>query len=201
MKNIRFAPDIVFGLNVEKYHSRSRKKVIISVIDLYGREALAKYAEDYENKITEIAHHYANRGFDVVLMSFCKDEGDEKAIARILAKSNNEKIKSYYYNGDLDAALREISSAEIVIGTRFHSIVLGLIFGKKVLPIIYSNKTKNMLDDIHFEGDQLRIDEFSKSKVEDLAKYPTECADLSELRQNAEQHFAILDKFIRGEKQ
>lgn len=196
LDNVRVAPDIVFGLDSEKYKAKHEKKVVVSVIDLKTREKLKQFQADYENKILEIAEKYASGGYNVVLMSFCEAEGDEDAINRILQKTSNSKISSYYYRGDIDEAVRQISSSEIVVGTRFHSVVLGIVFGKKVLPVIYSSKTKNMLEDIGFSGRTIELKNISKLKADRIDSWLTEYGNVDRLNRASEAHFEKLDGLL-----
>lgn len=198
LKNVRVAPDIVFGLDKENYSVQQKKKVVISVINLEKRETLRKYLKAYEDKVAEIANEYAKCGYEVVLMSFCEYEGDEVAIERILEKVSSDKIQTYYYRGDIDGALRQIASAEIVIGTRFHSVVLGLVFEKNLLPIIYSKKTENMLQDIKFEGKVVSLNRISELDVSNIKSYSTQYGSVKKLKKGAEAHFKELDIILNG---
>ena len=145
----------------------------------------------------KITNYYADKNYEVVLMSFCKGEGDEDVIDRILEKTNSDKIKSYYYNGNIDEALAEIASSEIVVGTRFHSIILGLVFNKKILPIIYSSKTKNMLNDLKFKGKMLEINDIDKINDENIDSYVSNKLNIDKQRKMAEKHFEKLDELIK----
>lgn len=196
LENVRVAPDIVFGLDSEKYKAKQEKKVVVSVIDLETREKLKQFQADYENKILEIAEKYASSGYNVVLMSFCEAEGDKDAINRILQRTSNSKISSYYYRGNIGEAVRQISSSEIVVGTRFHSVVLGIVFGKKVLPVIYSNKTRNMLEDIGFSGRTIELKNISKLKADRIDSWLTEYGNVDRLNRASEAHFEKLDGLL-----
>lgn len=198
LENVRVAPDIVFGLDKKRFEIKNDKKVIISAINLESREKLSQYQDQYENRIAEIAQKYTDGGYEVVLMSFCKAEGDQLAIDRIYdATKDNKKITKYCYDGDIDKALNEIASSEIVIGTRFHSVVLGLVFEKKVLPIIYSNKTKNMLKDINYKGKLIEISEMDNLSADEVMKYPYSYGSVDKLAKESEKHFEKLDKFLK----
>ncbi|MBR5647785.1 polysaccharide pyruvyl transferase family protein [Candidatus Saccharibacteria bacterium] len=195
--NVRVAPDIVFGLDVAKYDTKQEKKIVISVIDLENRKKLSKYSKVYEEKIAEVALWYAKNGYEVVLMSFCKFEGDEDAIKRVLSRTSNDKIRPYYYHGNIGEALRLISSSEIVVGTRFHAVVLGLVFKKKVFPIIYSDKTKKMLEDINFDGISLRIEDIDSIEDPEIIMKSLCYGEIRELSEDAEEHFKKLDVFLK----
>lgn len=154
LANIRYSPDIVFSMNTDEIMAQEKKEVFISVIDC-NKKFSQKETEKYEELIINIIRLYINKGYKIILGSFCKDENDEIAVKRIVKKcSENEKkyIEKYFYRGNLNEALKKISEAKIIVGTRFHANVVGLLLNKTIIPIIYSNKTKNMLNDINFKG-------------------------------------------------
>ena len=41
-----------------------------------------------------------------------------------------------------------LANSKAIISTRYHGMILGWLLDKKVLPIIYSKKMKNVIDDI-----------------------------------------------------
>ena len=59
---------------------------------------------------------------------------------------NNGKIENIdlrLVDYDIEEALNIMGDCQIVIGTRFHANILGLLLGKTVIPIAYSDKTIN----------------------------------------------------------
>ena len=131
-------------------------------------------------------------------MSFCKYEGDEKAIDSIISKVNN--VEKYYYNGDLNGALGLLGESDIIVGSRFHANILGLVMNKTIIPIAYSDKTINTLNDINFKGrilDIRNIDEFDVSTLSDLdLNYKL---NIDKYRKEAEKHFKELDRFLKND--
>lgn len=199
LPNIRVEPDVVFGLGKNDYICKEEKKIVVSVIDLESRDSLRKYRKIYEDKILEIVEYFSDMDYEVVLMSFCETEGDENAIRRILNKTKlGDKVSAYFYKGDINEAIKEISSAEYVIGTRFHSVILGLLFNKKLLPIVYSDKTGNVLNDINYTGKCLKFDDLVNLDVLKLKTYFTKFGDTSELNIEAQKHFEKLDRFLKN---
>ena len=86
-----------------------------------------------------------------------------------------------------------MSSAEIIIGTRFHSIVLGVILQKEIIPISYSNKTNNFLIDIGFDdiiNDIRCMDEILISGRVDINI-------IKRLQESAEKQFIMLDEYLK----
>lgn len=201
LPNVRATTDIVLSLDVSKFNITNSKNVLISVINC-KRKLDDTYTKDYENKIIEIIDKMINKGYEITLMSFCKNECDEITIENIINKMSNKdyinKINKFYYNGNIDEALNIIASSEIIFGSRFHANILGMVFGKTVIPISYDNKTINLLKDIGFKGKQFDIrnmNEFNVSNLNDddlNYKY-----DISKQKKLAEESFINLDKILK----
>ncbi len=198
LKNVRYESDIVFSLNNSNYTVDKNKKVVISIIDLINNPKLKEYMQQYENFIIKLIEKFEKDKYEIVLMSFCKSEGDERAIKRILKKYNTKNnIRIHKYKGNINKAIEEISTAEIIIATRFHAMILGLVFNKKVLPIIYSDKMINVLKDIKFNGIYIRINDIPSSIPQNLDSNYIE--NLEKVRESANKQFYELDKILEKE--
>lgn len=171
---VRYAPDILFGLNVFNYKINSiEKKVVISVIDCQSRDSnpnkLSEYHEQYVDCIKNIIEILNENKFKITLLSFCEQEKDGKAIGEIISGLDQQiakNISCFLYDGlNMDTILREIGTASYIVGTRFHSIILGAILNKPILPIVYSNKTKNLLMDVKFLGNIININEIGSMLI------------------------------------
>lgn len=199
-KNITYAPDIVYGLDTKNINITNNKKALISIIDC-KRKLDESYQEKYEEKIIDLIYYFQARNYEVVLMSFCKKENDEVEIERILDKLNlkaREKISKYYYDGDIKEALNVIGDCRVVIGSRFHANILGLILDKTIIPVIYSDKTINALKDINFKGKIIDIRKLDEFKVEDLKEEDlTYKVDVSKEKELSKKHFELLDKIFK----
>lgn len=194
----RVATDIAFSLNTNLIDKVSKEKTaVFSIIDAYKKfdDITAK---KYDQTIIDMTNQLLLEDYEVTYMSFCKDEGDENAIYRILGHfEGNVKIKCYMYENNLDEALGILAKNEMVIASRFHATILGLLFGKKVLPIAYSDKTTNILNDMGFKGpivDIRKIDTFYGKKFE-LSKLQVN--DVTSQVKLAEKQFQELDKVLK----
>ena len=164
-----------------------------------------------ERKILEEILRTLRAGEPVTLASFCDRYGDWDAACRLLNTiqstdpgayrewRENKLLRAYRYRGaaeEREKILRAMAVADRVIGGRFHSIVLGLVLGKKVLPICYDVKSENLLADLGFGDKGIRIlnpvadQEMSEGYV-GLSQEKTE-----ELEKAAEQQFAVLDEYL-----
>lgn len=200
LNNIRCAPDIVFTLNREKYTLTSDiKKVGISVIDLTDRNELMQYRDAYEEKIASVIIDFIDEGYEIDLYSFCQQQNDELCAERIIEKISNEKknkINRKYYRGNIDYILNSIAQDEYMIATRFHAMILGWKFNKKVYPLIYSDKMKNVIDDLGFKGQYNFIHNIDYLSIETIKKNSYNLPTLKELEYKAEKQFSELDKFL-----
>lgn len=200
LNNVRYAPDVVFNLECNESAGSSRK-VIISVINMEernGKFSISQYTDLYEKIIQRIAEYYVEREYEVVFVSFCESQGDEKAINRIIERlEEREKVQVLFYHNKIKEVLQLFSEAQIVIGTRFHSIILGWLNKKKVLPIVYDEKTKNVLDDLNYNN-YLNLEEMESCDLEDKLERIEELRDevVDVLKNEAYMQFWALDKLL-----
>ena len=150
-----------------------------------------------------LLNDYLHNGYTLTLSSFCKEEGDEEAIARLRAKMGIEdtdpRVKNVFYNGkNEDEVLAAMASAEGIIATRFHAAILGLVAKRPVLPIVYSDKTLHVLEDIGFTGKVLDLRKGDSITFEEAQEnFQKICLpDVDKLAKEAEQHFAKLDELF-----
>lgn len=140
-------------------------------------------------------------GYEIELLSFCCMEGDEEAIKELIGKLNPEekkKVVASGYKGDLDECIQKIAESEIVIATRFHAVILGWLFGKKVFPIIYSQKTKKVLNDMNVSF-CMTMEEIKSMDVNRVIQQIKESKviSLDKTVKMAEKNFDALDKVLQ----
>lgn len=196
--NVRYCPDIVFGLDSTKYKINTENTAVISIIDC-AKKISKNIKEKYENYIIEIIKKLVELDIKPILYSFCKTQGDEQVINSIINKCNKEGIKNiskYFYRGNIDEAIEIIAKSKIVIGTRFHAIILGILFKKEVVPIAYSDKTINVLKDLKFNGEIIDLKKSEYPLVENLFDNIKKIK-VQEISKNATQQFEALDKVLR----
>ena len=196
LPNVRYSSDIVFGLDISKINKTKGKKAVISIVDCDLKIGKG-YKEKYETKILELINHLINKGYEIVLMSFCKLENDEMAIKEIYEQIDEKmkvKVSKYFYRGNIEEALNVLGESKVIIGSRFHANIIGFILNKTVIPVAYSDKTLNVLKDLKFDGkiiDIRKIDEFDVKKLtyKDL-NYKISVKEQIEM---ANEHFKIID--------
>lgn len=202
--NIRTASDVLFAFPMPK--RAKRRQVFFSVCDLslMGRpDFLRAKSAQYEQWIADIAEELYVRNYQIVFGAFCAIENDGVAVSRIqkILQSRGVPSESIIYQNDSNPMIDAISSSEIVIATRFHATILGLISGAKVLPLIYNVKTNNMLNDIA-TGKILRVDLLSENPENWPQDVDTlvglEPVNVNRQIADAKRQFAALDAFLYG---
>lgn len=197
LKNVRVAPDILFGFKNNKFNINEERKIFISVIKPSIRKDLIDIDTKYYKGISELVGKYTLQGYEISLVSFCQAEGDEQAIDEIYSLLNdNTNVRKIYYKGfNREEILNELASSEIIVATRFHAMILGWVFNKKVLPLVYSNKTLNVINDVEFSGKYIDI-----RKDDDYSINQKEIGILENVTSIAiesEKHFEVLDTVLK----
>lgn len=197
---VRCAPDILFSYPMPKIQIE-KGRIFVSVIDCSGRDeahSLSKFDGSYVRNMSSLLNDYLSKGFSVTLSSFCEEEGDENGIKKILHRidaSYKSKVNVLNYNGTNAEDITEaISASELVIATRFHATILALAAGRAVLPIIYSDKTKNVLNDLGFQGTV--FDLRNESDWHNVGLLDIEDSISKEIINNSNIHFEKLDEII-----
>lgn len=199
-ESVRYSPDIIFGYNNSQLEA-GNDYVGFSIIDLSERKALMKYKEIYEKKIHDIICECIKNNEKVALFSFCAPEGDESTINNIVEKIESkykQNIRIFNYSNGIDDFLTAYSKSKVIIATRFHAMILGWLFQKKVIPIIYSEKMMNVIEDTKFKGKYFYVEDIGEMEYEDINsdyKFP----DLYNNIKKSNQHFLKLDYFLRKE--
>ncbi len=200
LENVRWEQDIVFGIKAVVPKMRSEQKIcVISVIDFKDRNYLSEYWDDYLEFIVKIVEKNCRKGFNIHLVSFCKMEGDEEAIEEVI-KNVNESFKKQIsflkYNGEnWKEIVIDISCAEYIIATRFHSMILGFAFQIPTLPIIYNEKCRNVLVDLGYGNAGIEVEDLKKVDIceNDFIKINK----IENIEKSSMNQFCMLDKVFR----
>ncbi|MDY0404729.1 polysaccharide pyruvyl transferase family protein [Virgibacillus sp. 179-BFC.A HS] len=209
LENVRAAPDIVFSLPVPEQSAgqaqpiNARPKLVISVIKPSIRPHLAAFDDIYYEKMREIAIYFIHAGFAVTFAAFCSYEGDELAMQSItsgIPETYMSDISTYVHQSNPAETIRLLNQASIIIASRFHAMIVGWVLEKPVFPIIYSKKMTNVMDDIGFTGSSVDFEQLQALEPTTILKQMTDGApDIGKQRQQAQNHFAMLDAFLQEE--
>lgn len=150
LKQVRYQYDLILNNLPEINVGKINNTVGISIIDLKNRPDLRKYTEKYDQYIDDIVSSSLASNKSVTLISFCSNEGDLAKAKEI--KSRHDNVKIIDYQSDVDGFLSTYATLSEVYATRFHAIILALVYKSKLMPISYSKKTTNMLNTIDYTG-------------------------------------------------
>lgn len=203
LPQVRYAPDIVFQMNVNEYKVTSTNDLIgFSIINVKHKQGLSKYYEDYITSTTKSIELMISKGYECCLMSFCEREGDLETIDAIISSLSPEnigKVSIYEYKGNLKEAIQLIATCKLFIAARFHANILALMLGVGLMPIIYSSKTTNMLKDLSFDGHLINMDEIHlQFDDRNLSKSFHNKANLASVSVKAKNQFERLTHFINA---
>lgn len=198
LPNVRMADDVIFQLKTKQLEKD--EYIVISVIKPSIRKHLEGYDEIYYQKIKDITKYFTNIGYNIILMSFCENEGDGEAIEEIfslLPACNSKKVSKYLYRNNIDEALNILGRSCFIIGTRFHAMILGWVNNIPVFPIAYSDKMINVMNDINFQGYYTDFNNIHKLEAKQVFKsMKKNNIDVSKQVINAEKHFEKLDDYL-----
>lgn len=203
MINVRKESDIVFQLKSKKISKNNNKEIVgISIIDVKHKQGLAHYENIYIKEMIKTIRYIIYRGKKCSLISFCKSEGDLNAIKKImnrLDEVDKKKITIYNYHGNVDEILKVISEFDLFISARFHGNVIAQLMDIPNIPIIYSEKTSNMLKDIGFKGKTVNVKDMDRVDIVEIIKSNNySSVDLKNIIRSSEKQFSNLDRFLLG---
>lgn len=200
LPNVRWAPDVIFNYNLHNY--KHSKAVSISCIYNNQRIGLTNYSQkDYFKQLANISVYYIEHGYTIKFAAFCTHQGDSIAIQNILSYIPSPYIKNVEiceYDGiNLDLFLSFFLDSEYIIGTRFHSIILGWLAGIPTFPIVYNIKTYNVIKSYDFKGNYVDIDNIQKCALDfiDYNRKNKYCLNCIELVNKASKQFEFLDRY------
>lgn len=200
LSNTRLGSDIIFGIeDICPAVAEKTNTCVISLMDFEAKPYLAPYARDYYRFLVEMAQYQQALGRKVQLVSFCRLQGDEKAIEKFLLlcpETLRKDVSTLHYNGtNWKEICQAISAAECVVASRCHSMVLGVAYGVPTVAISYSNKTAQLLADMGYEDVAIMPEGLKDAKAEAAVAIPK--MDISQWKAGSEVHFQALDRLLK----
>lgn len=195
--------DIVYSLHSKSIPADPKSGLGISV---YRSQAVDENNCENYRALAAIADEYIRKtGKSVHLFAFDTGNENDLVAAHLIKKEakHKENFTIEPYLGDQDDILRKIKACERIIAVRFHSAILADVFRIPFLPVIYSDKTKHLLQDRGFNGLSLRLSDLtSKLDAGEIADMLIEGTNLFTLfledKSTAMIHFNELEKLLVG---
>lgn len=201
-KNVHYAPDVLFLTETSTVASNDvyRNKVLISVVNADSKPIELKAKTAYYQLIEDVIRSFGAE--NCCLVSFCKKEGDSRAIDRILERfegADRQKILRLEYDENTKEILEAFKSCRYVVTTRFHSMILAAVFGKKFFPISYNCKIENYLNDLKFSGNYTTLNNVANVSPESILQNENaeNLYDSADHFRYAKNQFLILKKYLR----
>lgn len=197
---VRYAPDLLFSYEIGEV-SKEKDTVGISVIDLEIRDEFKSIEKEYIEFLVNNINNYLENNKKVYLFSFCKEEGDEVAIQKILEslKENNNynNICVVKYLGNIKEFLKQYMKMEYMICQRFHSVILSYICKQKYYIISYSKKICNIIEDLKLCDNYLKLMDVSPNKIIELKDFnKVDEVNLKNIKNESKKQFEKLDEFL-----
>ena len=202
LSNVFCAPDLVFALDSTSIESDDNGEYIISVVNLAkdNDEHLMKLQTKYVQLLVDIISELRKKNQKVTLMSFCSRQGDDEVIEEVLSKLDSpEGVSTFYYaQQGIVKSLEKIKGCKGIVASRYHAMILGFLFDKDVLPVSYSKKMNNVLEDLKYDGTVLNVSDVmpKNTDVSDLFG-KLDKTMLNETVEKTQQHFKMLDEKFR----
>lgn len=204
--NVHYAPDVLFLTETDSVleNKTYRDKVLISVVSVDYKPISETSKTAYYRLIEETIRNYGAE--NCCLVSFCKKEGDSLAMDRILERFDDQerqKILRLEYDQNTQEMLEAFKSCRYVISTRFHSMILAAVFGKKFYPISYNCKIENYLNDLKFNGEYTTLHNIADVSVHSVMQNESiqDLYDNTDHFRYAENQFLILRKYLREKEE
>jgi colanic acid/amylovoran biosynthesis protein len=203
IKQIRHSPDIVFGLDISTYKKDINSNIVgFSIVNLNHKDNISNYENEYIESTVNSIEMLISKGYRCCLLSFCEKEGDLETINKIksfLSPNILKYVSTYEYKGNIEETISLISTFRLLVAARFHANILALMLGVGILPIIYSNKTLNMLKDIGLSDLYIEMKNLKLQAQEDMVKKAFENKmNIEKLTSKSVQQFKFLDYFIQN---
>lgn len=209
LPNTRCEMDIVFNYTLGEsliFEGQAEKKyILISVVDPYKEVEICASNMNYINFLKNCIYYYVQRDFDVVFVGFCKNQKDDKIIEKIIEEINTD-IGIHIFNYP-DITYKEVMGlfkyADSVVASRYHAMIIAMLYEKKVYPIAYSEKMVHVLKDIDENAHIALVEDLERLSAEEFVTnygYQISKQRLSEVKESANKQFFYLDKLLNDNR-
>ncbi|GAB3392818.1 polysaccharide pyruvyl transferase family protein [Humibacter soli] len=161
--------DMVFALDPQQASVRDSDKIIVGVMDYWGRDSLLSAADAHEAFVVRcvaLIEDLIGRGRTVELVG--GDDGDLE-----MARLVDERVDGaglVIHRAETTSELTKVlSSAPVVIATRYHTLIMALLSGTPTVSIGYGAKHPSMLRQFHLPETHRDTESFDPAEVAELA--------------------------------
>lgn len=197
--DLQLHPDILFGLKntLSDNTHQSDNSLCISVYKDGGDGC-------YNQKMAALADSYIEKTGDrVKLLIFeATEKSDVISAGKIYSLAKHKDKIDIITHRTGKEIINAVCACRCIVCTRFHSIVMAILAEKSLVPIVYSNKSQNLLKDLNYDGviysfddmDSFNIDKALDALVSD--KTASINSDVMQLCTNSALHMEALKNFF-----
>ncbi|MFD1399842.1 polysaccharide pyruvyl transferase family protein [Lacticaseibacillus suilingensis] len=200
-------PDVIFNLG-KRDHLKSNhgiSTIAFSLVDFWKlseRDKKWLNRSEYIIQLSNVISNYVDQGYECKLLSFCEFEGDLKLnhdIVSGLSEYSRQHVQIIEYSSSSEI-IHEMQTADYLVSSRFHSMILGWLIGIPQLIVSYSRKTMNVVADIFPQQKTCNLEEFLENKIclQDFNRLPER--QLDEAIAESSKQFQYFDAFLREYK-
>ena len=207
LSNVRWESDIVFSYNGcidESFCQYNKKYIVISVVNLDKDGTRNSNKDLYYNYVSRIAESFLKQKTKVVFVGFCRKQGDDIAIEKVMNNISQEFVNQIeiinYPQKNIPYILGVFKNAESVFASRYHAGIIGMMYERKTYFLSYSDKTKNVLNDIDERIRYIDINKKIDVEIDDFISQYGYCISkerLNELKESANRQFLKLDSVLK----
>lgn len=169
LDNVDYFPDILWSYQLPSVQSNN-KQLGISVINPKHKEGQSHFYDDYIEAHASVISRYLDEGYSVKLFSFCEAEGDLEICTELKRQYSNVDVINY--SGNITDYLKKIGECSYFIAARFHANIIAIKYGIPLIPIIYGDKTENLLDDLGYIGTKIYLKNIKEVNSQQFVDFP-----------------------------
>ncbi len=190
-----YCPDILFALPDEWLPSVKGEGCLgISAYRLRFADNL-----DIYKKLAQCADLYIEEtGKKVILFAFDIEEENDLCAA-VTIKSfckNKEMVEIAAHTDDGSTIIKNFMRCSKVVGIRFHSCILAMRLGIPFVPLMYSQKTDNVLDDAGYTGKRFYLNNFSTKELSEEIRNSSVFLPYQNSKKQATEHFEVIKNYL-----
>ncbi|TXK77948.1 polysaccharide pyruvyl transferase family protein [Paenibacillus sp. N3.4] len=204
IKNFYLASDIVFNYSDKKDAVENNKPTCLG-ISTY--RSIQNKETNYSSYVflSAIADGFIEKtGSEVYLFAFDSENENDLSSAHHIKYISKypEKISIIPYLGNHESIIKSMKQCDRFVSVRFHSAILCQILNIPFLPIVYSNKMQNYLNDEYYNGLLLQFKDMSIDKnnvaeiVNSIIENKNIFNDFSKSKSDAKVHFDEFNKLV-----
>lgn len=202
LKNVFYFPDMILAYKPKLPEEGQGENGCLG-ISAYRGANNPDAAYVYYSKMADIADRFVKRtGKKVLIFAFDSGlENDLAAAYNILDRmERKEQARIVAHISEPDRLIDCFSKCSAVISVRFHSAILCMNLGIPFVPVIYSGKMENLLNDIGYTGARYYLDRLGNIDTDALLNSVIDkeglCKSIdSSYVEKSEGHMAVVNRF------